>query len=191
MGASRQVRQKVTDVEAMWEHPNIQNVFALLSTTFPKAGMKSEYRRRRGNVHIEHVSAVDDGGAYRLHGVYFILTRSISLVQVIIGGEYGEWWDYRGWVEYCQGLPACAVVPKYITLYNITLHFLHYTTIFPVSLHYIRLDHISLRRPLHCDSFEQTLQVVSNHLQINSAFLSVTNLQEWTLGTGNELKSIE
>ena len=104
----------------MWEHPNIQNVFALLSTTFPKAGMKSEYRRRRGNVHIEHVGAVDDGGAYRLHGVYFILTRSISLVQVIIGGEYGEWWDYRGWVEYCQGLPACAVVPKYITLQYIT-----------------------------------------------------------------------
>ena len=39
MGASRQVRQKVTDVRAMSEHPNIQNVFALLSTTFPKAGM--------------------------------------------------------------------------------------------------------------------------------------------------------
>ena len=124
MGASRQVRQKVTDVEAMWEHPNIQNVFALLSTTFPKAGMKSEYRRRRGNVHIEHVGAVDDGGAYRLHGVYCVLTRSISLVQVIIGGEYGEWWDYRGWVEYCQGIPACAVVPKYITLQYITLHYI-------------------------------------------------------------------
>ena len=108
----------------MWEHPNIQNVFALLSTTFPKAGMKSEYRRRRGNVHIEHVGAVDDGGAYRLHAVYFVLTRSISLVQVIIGGEYGEWWDYRGWVEYCQGLPACAVVPKYITLQYITLHYI-------------------------------------------------------------------
>ena len=73
----------------------------------------------------------------------------------------------------------------------ISLHCLHYTTIFPVSLHYIRLDHISLRRPLHCDSFEQTLQVVSNHLQIISAFLSVTNLQDWAVWTGNELKSID
>ena len=101
-------------MEAMWGHPNI--FFALLSTTFPKACMESEYRRQRGNVHIDkkHVGAVDDGGAYRLHAVYFVLTRSISLVQVIIGGEYGEWWDYRGWVEYCQGLPACAVVPKYL-----------------------------------------------------------------------------
>ena len=80
---------------------------------------------------------------------------------------------------------------QYITSYNITLHFLHYTSIFPVSLHYIRVDHISLRRPLHCDSFEQRLQVVSNHLQINSAFLSVTNLQDWTQWTGNELESID
>ena len=81
-------------------------------------------KRQCSYIDKKHVGAVDDGGAYRLHGVYFVLTRSIPLVQVIIGGEYGEWWDYRGWVEYCQGLPACAVVPKYITLYNITLHYI-------------------------------------------------------------------
>ena len=109
----------------MWEHPNIKNVFALLSTTFPKAGIRIQTSKRQCSyIDKKHVGAVDDGGAYRLHAVFFVLTRSISLLQVIIGGEYGEWWDYRGWVEYCQGLPACAVVPKYITLQYITLHYI-------------------------------------------------------------------
>ena len=46
-------------------------VFALLTTTFRKAGIRTQTSKRQCSyIDKKHVGAVDDGGAYRLHAVF-------------------------------------------------------------------------------------------------------------------------
>ena len=39
----------------------------------------------------------------------------------MVGGEYGAWWDYGGWVVFCQGLLPCPTLPKHNLQYVLVL----------------------------------------------------------------------
>ena len=40
---------------------------------------------------------------------------------MMVGGEYGAWWDYGGWVVFCQGLLQCPTLPKHTLQYVLVL----------------------------------------------------------------------